>query len=83
MVISHEPSFLNAVSTDIMMYTAERSLKYFHMSYADFIKSNGVFTTANVEDMCGMHDDVHLPPATHDRPKRDRLRRSSAQRAIG
>jgi len=59
MVISHEPSFLNAVSTDIMMYTAERSLKYFHMSYADFIKSNGVFTTANVEDMCGMHDDVH------------------------
>jgi ATPase subunit of ABC transporter with duplicated ATPase domains len=55
MVISHEPTFLNSVSTDIIQYTADRKLKYYPGNFADFLRANtGAFTAGNAMEMLGV-----------------------------
>merc|ERR1711972_297705 len=38
MVISHDPHFLNVVCTDIIQYSAQRTLEYYQGNFDDFRK---------------------------------------------
>jgi ATPase subunit of ABC transporter with duplicated ATPase domains len=55
MVISHEPTFLNDVCTDIMQYTPEKKLRFTPGNFADFLKATPeAFTAGSLMEVLGV-----------------------------
>lgn len=49
MVISHDPHFLNAVCTDIIQYSASKTLEYFEGNFDDFRKARSITSDEEAE----------------------------------
>jgi len=64
MVISHDPHFLNAVCTDIIQYSSQRTLDYYRGNFNDFRKVRQITSDEEAEALLlgRDQDDFDMPP---------------------
>jgi ATPase subunit of ABC transporter with duplicated ATPase domains len=56
MVISHDPDFLNAICTDIIQYSSQRTLEYYKGNFDDFRKQRLITSDEEAEALLLGHD---------------------------